>query len=342
MIASAHQSTLPPKVTDAFRLMPRAEDAVTEPARSPARLLSSCLRYLGLRYLGLRYVGLQRAASGEADIARARADLQDASERLLTAQEDERHRIAIELHDSTSQHLVALGMGVARLRRTLDASGASAGVLKEMDNSLREAVKEIRVFSYLMNPPSLRRDGLETSVRNFVRGFGTRTGLEVAFQARGALDEVGSCVQHTAFRVVQEALSNVYRHAQASRVEVELAQHGGRLTVRVADDGKGIGPLAAMDIEGVQLGVGIPGMRARVAQFDGTLDLAGNGSGTVLLADIPLRSNVVRSFSPTAKASRNARIAEKSQQREDARTTRAIGERARSFAAGAVYSPADF
>jgi PAS domain S-box-containing protein len=224
------------------------------------------------------------------EVTRAQTALRETSEQLLMIQDEERHRIAIELHDSTSQHLVALGMGVARLRRTLglNAKGGPGGVLDEMAGSLREAVKEIRVLSYLMNPPNLGRDGLEVTARQFVRGFGSRTGLHVAFRAEGDLDGLDPALQHTAFRVVQEALSNVYRHAAAQGVEIELAHRAGRLVLRIADDGKGIASIEGDDLRGVQMGVGIPGMRARVAQFGGVLEVAGDGAGTVVSASIPL------------------------------------------------------
>jgi signal transduction histidine kinase len=95
-------------------------------------------------------------------------------------------------------------------------------------------------------------------------------------------------VQHAAFRVVQEALSNVHRHAGAKGVEVELANRGGELTLRIADDGKGIASLGRAHLEGIPPGVGIAGMRSRVEQLDGSLDIASDRAGTVVAAWIPL------------------------------------------------------
>lgn len=232
------------------------------------------------------------------EVARAQAALREISGKLLSVQEDERQRIAVELHDSTSQHLVALGLGVARLRRTLDPDGRADSVLDDMAGSLDEALKEIRVLSYLMNPPNLERDGLATTARNFVDGFGRRTGLHTAFRLEGPLEDFSLDVQRTVFRVIQEALSNVHRHARANGVEVELTQTATGLSLRIADDGCGIEEIHTPSFPGAQLGVGISGMRARVEQLGGMLTIGRDGAGTVLRAAIPWSATAVRRARP--------------------------------------------
>jgi signal transduction histidine kinase len=222
------------------------------------------------------------------EVARTQAALRRTTEQLLSVQQEERERIAIELHDSTGQHLAALGMGVSRLRRLMGDKEKAQGILDDMATSLAEAVKEIRVMSYLMKPPSLHRDGLESTARRYVQGFGIRTGLSTVFRSEGAVDRASPMVQHAAFRVIQEALSNVHRHAHANGVEVELASRVAALTLRVADDGKGIAPLRQAHLEGIPPGVGITGMRSRVEQLGGWLDIASDRAGTVVTASIPL------------------------------------------------------
>jgi signal transduction histidine kinase len=214
------------------------------------------------------------------ELVRTQEALRRAAAELLTAQEDERQRIALELHDSTAQHLAALGLGVARLRRLTKGRQGQA-VLDEMAESLREAVKETRVLSYLMKPTGLVREGLVVTARQFVAGFTARTGLDARFQAMGPVDAAPAIVQHAAFRILQEALSNVYRHAGARRVEVILAGDGRELSVRVADDGRG------MDRHGRDIGVGIAGMRARAEQFAGRLEIASDEQGTRVEARLP-------------------------------------------------------
>jgi signal transduction histidine kinase len=210
----------------------------------------------------------------------------ETAEELLAVRERERQRIAIELHDSTSQHLVALGLGVARLRRLVGDRGPADRVLADMSKSVDEAVKEIRVLSYLMMPPGLQKDGLRATVGRFVKGFETRTGLQTTFRADGEVDNVSSAVKHAALRVVQEALSNVYRHAEARGVEVAIARRAGSLTVRVVDDGKGI-PSLRDGGPGPNLGVGVAGMQARVAQLGGTLQITSAEIGAEVMATLP-------------------------------------------------------
>ena len=284
------------------QMIPELEEAKV--ARGLRALLAGRRRTFGLTYvvttpdgLSWRRLRINRFAQGEAtrlivlqedvtEVAQAQAALRETSERLLTIQDEERQRIAVDLHDSTSQHLVALGLGVARLRRTLN--GAVEPVLDDMSGSIAEALKEIRVLSYLLNPPNLERDGLEVTVRRFVNGFGVRTGLQTLFRAEGDLAGLDPVVQRAVFRVIQEALSNVHRHAAAAGAEVDLAVRGGQLVVRIADDGRGIGPLDLNSETDARLGVGIPGMRRRVAQLDGVLTIAGDDTGTVVEATLPL------------------------------------------------------
>lgn len=222
------------------------------------------------------------------EISNSSEALSRTTERLLSAQEEERQRIAIELHDSTSQHLAALGFGVARLRRMTGKSEGAVEVLADMSKSLHEAVKEIRVLSYLMSPPNLLRDGLERTAERFVRGFGLRTGLEVTYFAGGPIDEASTMAQHAIFRVIQESLSNVHHHADAGAVEVDLLNRGHALTLRVSDNGRGFA--RAGGIEAVQPGVGIAGMHSRMEQLGGVLEISCSPAGTVVYATLPLVS----------------------------------------------------
>ena len=218
------------------------------------------------------------------DVGQARAALRNTSEKLLSALAHERERIAFELHDSTSQHLTALGLGLIRLRRLV---GDGAGeLITDMTKSVQETVREIRVLSYLMKPSGLERDGLESAARIFASGFGARTGLQVEFRAEGDFRPIADAAQNAAFRVLQEALSNVYRHANAARVEVDLTHRGGVLGVRIADDGRGI-PQSSAGQLAVAPGVGFASMESRVAQLGGTLDISRGAVGTIVEASIP-------------------------------------------------------
>jgi signal transduction histidine kinase len=247
----------------------------------------------GLRWRRLRIVAFRVGPSAQAvavreditDVGQAWAALRNTSEELLSALAHERERIAFELHDSTSQHLAALGLGLIRLKRLV---GDVAGdLIADMSKSVEETVREIRVLSYLMKPSGLDRDDLEDAARLFVNGFGARTGLQTELRTEGDFRAISDTVQSAAFRVLQEALSNVYKHAHASRVEVDIANFGGALRVRIKDDGRGIAHLRDGRSR-IAPGVGLASMETRVAQLGGTLDISCGDVGTIVDAIIPL------------------------------------------------------
>jgi signal transduction histidine kinase len=232
----------------------------------------------------------------------ARAALRRTTEQLLTAQEEERKRIAFELHDTTSQHLVALGLGVAQLRRLVRPGPQTQDLLEDMAHSVQAAAKEIRALSFMMQPPAFDDEAFDASLRRFVNGFAVRTGLEKSFCVEGPIEELDASIKHTVFRVVQEAMSNVYRHAEARRVDVELTARGGVVALQIVDDGKGIESWKAGDADSVTLGVGIPGMRARVAQLGGALDIRSDASGTAITAILPIDGAGPHAGAPGAAA----------------------------------------
>jgi len=220
------------------------------------------------------------------DLSDLAQELARTRELLRTAQEDERQRIAVELHDSTGQYLAALGLGLSRLRRVVRGD-AALRILDEMSGSLQEAVKETRVLAYLMKPHGLAQDGLEKTADDFVQGFAIRTGLETQFETEGPVDAAPEAVQHAALRVMQEALANAYRHAKATAVRVRLSSNEGRLRLQVDDDGAGLRP-AARGGHGPVPGVGLCGMRARVAQLAGEFQIQSSPAGTMVQASLPL------------------------------------------------------
>ena len=213
----------------------------------------------------------------------ADAALRAISAQVQAARDEERQRIAIELHDSTSQHLAAISLGLARLRRT-SRGRENLEVIDEIAYSLNEAVRETRALSYLMKPRGVGKSGLSASVLEFLEGFARRTGLEIALEAGGGVDGAPAHLQHAALRIVQEALLNTNRHAQATRVAVEMVIDDGLLKVSITDNGHGI----LSDHGGPRLGVGIPGMQARAEQFSGELAISSDETGTRVVALLPL------------------------------------------------------
>ncbi len=219
------------------------------------------------------------------DISDLVQELELTRELLRTAQEDERQRIAVELHDSTGQYLAALGLGLSRLRRAVKGDAAHR-IIDEMTGSLQEAVKETRVLAYLMKPHGMAKDGLARTADNFVQGFAIRTGLDAQFEVDGAVDAAPEAVRHAALRVMQEALANAYRHARARAVRVRLSIEDGRLRLQVDDDGSGLRPAGSGP--GPVPGVGLSGMQARVAQLAGDFQIRSSAAGTLVVASLPL------------------------------------------------------
>ena len=218
--------------------------------------------------------------------------LGEAAETLLSLQEEERQRIAEELHDSTAQHLVAASLSLMGLRNKCDVRGEGLEFLDRIESSLAEASKELRSLTYLLHPPFLEAHGLEETVRHYVEGFSKRTGVKTRLRTGQGIATLPVALHRSLFRVMQEALANVYRHASASRVRIDMRCMLGHLHLVVQDDGRGMGGrkhLGQRQSEPSCLGVGIPGIRARLRQYGGRLVIkSGIRRGTVLHAIVPI------------------------------------------------------
>jgi len=162
------------------------------------------------------------------------------SEQLLVLQEEERRRIARELHDSTAQHLVAANFGLMQLERQANGNQPALETCGRLEGLLDKALKELRVFTYLLHPPNLAEEGLRVTLQEFVSGFAARTGIAADTSIPAGVDDVPFELQRCMLRVVQEALSNVSRHAGASSVRISLKLGGSRLILQIADNGRGI------------------------------------------------------------------------------------------------------
>jgi signal transduction histidine kinase len=216
--------------------------------------------------------------------------LGEAAERLLGVQEEERQRIAGELHDSTMQHLVAIGLNVMAMRTQDQLGETTLCRVREIEDSLEEASRELRSFTYLLYPPRLEEHGLCATLRRYVEGFASRTGLTTTLRAGPSIDSLPFDLKKAVLRTLQEALANVHRHASASRVRIDLRCLLGQLHLVVSDDGRGIGggTLPSEAPSPLRLGVGLPGIAARFRQFGGELEVRSGPGGTRLHAIVPL------------------------------------------------------
>jgi signal transduction histidine kinase len=223
-------------------------------------------------------------------VKEAHHSLGEASERLMELRDEERRRIAEELHDSNAQHLVAIGLNVMGLR-SIKSTRASHTLLQEIEDSLDEASRELRSFTYLLHPPRLEHDGLYLTLRRYVEGFARRTGLKTRLRLSRVVDDLTFALQITIFRIVQEGLANVHRHASASRVSIDVRVIGEQLHLIVSDDGRGFnsGTHASASSNGPpRMGVGIPGITARLRQFGGELVVRSGTGGTRLHGVMPV------------------------------------------------------
>ncbi len=215
--------------------------------------------------------------------------LGELSERLLTLQEDERQRIAAELHDSTAQHLAAIGLNAMNLKSRSASDTETQKLWEDVEVSLEEATRELRAFTYLLHPMRLDRDGLDATLRRYVEGFAQRTGLSVTLSMTAGIDDLPIEMRRSMLRIVQEALANVHRHASASRISIKQKLVGNCLHLIIRDDGMGMKASAEfLGAAGAPLGVGIQGMRERLRQFGGRLEIRSGSRGTTVHVSIPL------------------------------------------------------
>jgi len=216
-----------------------------------------------------------------ADITERKALEQEAkelSERLVNLQEEERQRIAQELHDSTAQHLVAVNLNLMSLRAKVAWASEAVKLWNEVEASMAEALKELRTFSYLMHPLGLDADGLSSTIRRYIDGFANRSRLSATLRFSRNIDKLPLHMQRSLFRIIQEALANVHRHACASHVAVDLRWIADRLHVMVTDNGRGAE--SRQEEPAFRPGVGIYGIRARARQFGGDLKIRTGPHGT--------------------------------------------------------------
>jgi len=234
------------------------------------------------------------------DITEQRAAEQEHREltrRMLHLQDDERRRVARGLHETAAQSLAALKMTLGRLGESLPENGAAVPRLLESSLSLaEEAIREIRTVSYLMHPPMLDEQGLESALRWYAKGFSERSGILVDTVIPEDFGRLPEEMELVLFRIVQEALTNVHRHSGSPAAEIRLSRVGGSAQVEVEDFGSGMKVPQTGSGWKSGMGVGIAGMQERVSQLDGRLEIRSSpGTGTTIIVVLPLREEELAS-----------------------------------------------
>jgi signal transduction histidine kinase len=217
-------------------------------------------------------------------------ELRRLSSSLIAAQDQERRRIARDLHDGLGQELSGAKMMVDCLQMKNQSAEWKQRAAAEASTLIDQAIQQVRSISHLLHPPMLDEVGLHSSLQWYLDGLTKRSGLETSLSLQPEdFPRLGSELETSIFRIVQEALTNVYRHAEARKTEISLAISDGQIVVTVRDDGKGI-PNHISDFEPGMIGVGIAGMRQRVKELGGELRLRNGNPGTLVEAAIPIKS----------------------------------------------------
>lgn len=213
----------------------------------------------------------------------------DETLRLMKVQDEERRRIARELHDSAGQTLTVLGLSLAQLvHRAEGIAPELAREGKEIEGVVQQLHREIRTTSYLLHPPLLDECGLASAVNWYVEGLGQRSGIAIQLDISDNLGRLPSDMELAIFRLVQECLTNIHRHSGSKAASIRIFVEAESLHAEVSDQGKGIPPERLAEIRSGGSGVGIKGMQERLRQFGGTMSVESNGAGTRVSASIPL------------------------------------------------------
>ncbi len=228
---------------------------------------------------------LQRTA----ELRLANESLRELSGHLQQLRDEERRQIARELHDSVGQLLAALSMNMARVQsqsERLDPGVARA--VSENAGIVEQIRKEIRTISHLLHPPLLDVAGLASAVRWYVDGFSERSQIKVDMEVPADLHRLSAEMEITIFRLVQECLTNIHRHSGSDSATIAIREEHHTIVVEVKDAGKGIPLDKQMEMRSGRTGVGFRGMRERLRQFGGQLDIQSDSGGTSVSARLPL------------------------------------------------------
>lgn len=230
-----------------------------------------------------------RVQERTADLDMVNRNLRELSARLMQLQDDERRRIARELHDSVGQTLAALAMNLSLVRSDVERLASIAVALNDSENLVRDMSKEVRTISHLLHPPLLDEAGLASALRWYVDGFAQRSQIKVDLDMPEDFARLPSEMETAIFRVVQESLTNIHRHSGSPVAKIVVRERHEEIVVEIGDHGKGISEEKLLDLASSGTpGVGIRGMRERLRQLGGTVEIKSTGSGTVVSVQLPL------------------------------------------------------
>jgi signal transduction histidine kinase len=223
----------------------------------------------------------------ESQVEQRTSSLRQLSADLMRVRDDERRKIARELHDSIGQYLAALKMNLARLKQCLP--GGDAQVLADSEQVVDQCLSETRTISHLLHPPLLDESGLPSATKWYLEGFSKRSGIEVALHIHDNLKRLPQDVETALFRVLQESLTNVHRHSESKKVDITIRLDGGEALVTIRDYGCGFSSQQLQDVHnGRSRGVGLTGLRERIAVLGGLFEVVSMEPGALIKVTLPL------------------------------------------------------
>lgn len=221
--------------------------------------------------------------------AAERIRVADQALRLMKLLDEERRRIARELHDSAGQTLTVLGLSLAQLVQRAEAIAPElAREGKEVEKVVQQLHREIRTTSYLLHPPLLDEAGLKSALRWYVQGVAERSEIAIELDIAEDFGRLPADMELAIFRIVQECLTNIHRHAESKTARIRVAREQASVYIEIRDDGKGISPERLREVLTQGSGVGIAGIRERLRQFQAELKIESTTSGTTVSATIPI------------------------------------------------------
>jgi signal transduction histidine kinase len=257
----------------------------TETAEKYSRLILGVLFLTFALAIFLIWEHYRRLVQELKDRALAEQRSRSLSLQVLRVQDDERRRIARDLHDGLGQSLAAARI----ISESYLRNHPNEEAIVELNTILDESLNGARNLSYLLHPPLLDEIGLASAVEWFVEGYSKRTGIDVSLEVKGTKRRLPQVTELTIFRVLQESLNNIHRHSKATGAEVQLKYDGKQVGLRVHDRGVGISAerLGEISERSNQIGLGLTGMRHRVQEQSGTFELTSNLSGTTIDVELP-------------------------------------------------------
>lgn len=202
----------------------------------------------------------------ESEISERTAELQNLSQRLLQVQDEERRKVARDLHDTTGQTLAALKISLSLLQESCKKDSSMLSAVSDVAHLADQAIEEIRTMSYLLHPPLLDEVGFACAAEWFIEGFAKRSGINVKADITNSRERLPKKMEIALFRVLQESLTNVHRHSKASNASVQFQHQPEAVILEIRDSGRGIPSerLRLLREAGPETGVGLAGMRERL------------------------------------------------------------------------------